>query len=184
MSLKESMRWYVLHAINGRENKVKEYIESAIEEHMLGNVVSQVLVPTEKVYRVRNGKKVVVEQNLYSGYVLIEAVLTDSIYRILRNIPGVLGFLGDNGKGTPNPLSLLEVRRLLGVVDRMKDITSQDSEVEYIVGEDVKVVVGPFSGFSGVVEEVSMEKRKLRVMVKIFGRNTPLELSFAQVEKG
>ena len=152
-------KWYVLRAISGKEAKVKEYLEADIKNSDLGEYVSQVLIPTEKVYQVRNGKKIVKERSYLPGYVLVEAALVGEVSHHLRNTPNVIGFL-----------------------DELQE-TGEDLNVPYIVGETVKVTFGPFSGFSGIIEEVNSEKKKLKVMVKIFGRKTPLELGFMQVEK-
>ncbi len=174
------MKWYVLRAISGKENKVKEYLEADIKNSNLGDYVSQVLIPTEKVYQVRNGKKVVKERTYLPGYVLVEAALVGEVAHRLRNTPNVLGFLG--GLDNPTPLRQVEVNRILGTVDELQEI-AEDNAIPYEVGETVKVAEGPFSGFNGVIEEVNAEKKKLKVMVKIFGRKTPLELGFMQVEK-
>ncbi len=173
-------KWYVLRAVSGKETKVKEYIEAEMRNTSLGEYVSQVLIPTEKVYQVRNGKKVVKERTYLPGYVLVEAALVGEVAHHLRNITNVIGFLG--GLDHPVPLRQSEVNRILGTVDELQE-ASEDTNVPYTVGETVKVTVGPFSGFSGLIEEVSTEKRKLKVMVKIFGRKTPLELGFTDVEK-
>lgn len=173
-------KWYVVRAISGKEKKVKQYLENEINRLNLGEYISQVLIPTEKVYQVRSGKKISKERNYFPGYILIEAILTGEIPHIIRSIPGVLGFLGT--KGEPNPLRPSEVKRILGKVD---ELSEQDEEmnVPFIVGETIKVIDGPFNSFSGVIEEIYEEKKKLKVMVKIFGRKTPLELGFMQVEK-
>lgn len=173
-------KWYVVRAISGKEKKVKEYLESEINRLNLHDYISQVLIPTEKVYSVRKGKKISKERNYLPGYVLIEAILMGEIPHIIKNIPNVLGFLGS--KGEPIPMRQSEVNRILGKVD---ELTEQDEEMNdpFIVGESVKVIDGPFNSFSGIIEEVNDEKKKLKVMVKIFGRKTPLELSFMQVEK-
>jgi transcriptional antiterminator NusG len=175
-----SKKWYVLRAISGKESKVKEYLDADIKNSNLGEFVSQVLIPTEKVYQVRNGKKVVKERTYLPGYVLVEAALVGEVAHRLRNTPNVLGFLG--GLDNPTPLRQSEVNRILGTVDELQDIT-EDTSIPYEVGETVKVAEGPFSGFNGIIEEVNTEKKKLKVMVKIFGRKTPLELGFMQVEK-
>ena len=175
-----SKKWYVLRAISGKESKVKEYLDADIKNSNLGEFVSQVLIPTEKVYQVRNGKKVVKERTYLPGYVLVEAALVGEVAHRLRNTPNVLGFLG--GLDNPTPLRQAEVNRILGTVDELQDIT-EDTSIPYEVGEAVKVAEGPFSGFNGIIEEVNTEKKKLKVMVKIFGRKTPLELGFMQVEK-
>ena len=174
------MKWYVLRASSGKETKVKEYLDADIKNSNLGEFVSQVLIPTEKVYQVRNGKKVVKERTYLPGYVLVEAALVGEVAHHLRNTPNVLGFLG--GLDNPTPLRQAEVNRILGTVDNLQEIT-EDTSIPYEVGETVKVAEGPFSGFAGIIEEVNTEKKKLKVMVKIFGRKTPLELGFMQVEK-
>ncbi|MDR1524549.1 MAG: transcription termination/antitermination protein NusG [Tannerella sp.] len=173
-------KFYVLRAISGKENKVREYIESEMKSSDLGQYVSQVLIPTEKTYVVRSGKKVVKERAYLPGYVLVEANLIGEVAHRLRNIPNVLGFLG--GVEKPVPLRPAEVSRVLGTVDELKE-QEEDIDLQYFVGETVKVTFGPFNGFTGVIEEVNAEKKKLKVMVKIFGRKTPLELSYVQVEK-
>ncbi|KAB2868582.1 MAG: transcription termination/antitermination factor NusG [Bacteroidales bacterium] len=175
-------KWYVLRAIGGKEKKVKEYVENEIIRLKLQDFISQVLIPTEKVYQIRNGKKISKERIFYPGYVLIEATLVGEIPHILKNIPNVMGFLGDPRTGDPIPLRTSEVNRILGKVDELVD-SDEELNVPYYVGETVKVIDGPFNSFSGIIEEVNDEKKKLKVMVKIFGRKTPLELSFMQVEK-
>lgn len=175
--------WYVLRAISGKEAKVKEVLDAAIRNTDLGNSVFQVLIPTEKVLTVRNGKKVVKEKNLYSGYVFVEAILHGEVMHELRNTTNVIDFLGAKGKGIqPEPLRESEVMRMLGKADEMIDLT-EDGVSDYMVGETVKVNYGPFVGFSGIIEEVNPEKKKLKVSVKIFGRKTPLELENSQVER-
>ena len=174
-------KWYVLRAIGGKEKKVKEYIESEIAALKLQEFVSQVLIPTEKVYQIRNGKKISKERNYFPGYVLIEANLVGEIAHILKNIPNVIGFL-ESEDDNPTPLRTSEVNRILGKVDELAE-SDEEINVPFFVGEAVKVIDGPFNSFSGVIEEVNEEKKKLKVMVKIFGRKTPLELSFMQVEK-
>ena len=171
-------KWYVLRAVSGKENKVKEYLDADIKHGNLGDYVSQVLIPTEKTYQVRNGKKIVKERTYLPGYVLVEAALVGEVAHHLRNTPNVIGFLG--GMDNPTPLRTSEVNRILGIVDGQPEM---EENVPYEVGETVKVTEGPFSGFSGLIEEVNSEKKKLKVMVKIFGRKTPLELGFMQVEK-
>jgi transcriptional antiterminator NusG len=175
-------KWYVLRAIGGKEKKVKEYIESEISHLNLQDYITQVLIPTEKIYQIRNGKKVSKERNYLPGYVLIEAVLVGEITHILKNVPNVIGFLGAEKGGEPVPMRQSEVNRILGKVDELSE-SDEELNVPFFVGEAVKVVDGPFNSFSGVIEEVNNEKKKLKVIVKIFGRKTPLELSFMQVEK-
>lgn len=180
MSEQEPKKWYVVRAISGNEKKVKQYIENEVNRLGLNNFVSQVLIPTEKVYQIRKGKKVSKERNYFPGYVLIEAVLTGEIPHIIKNVPGVLGFLG--AKGEPIPLRAAEVNRILGKVDELSE-REEELNTPFIIGETVTVIDGPFNSFSGVIEEINEERKKLKVMVKIFGRKTPLELSFMQVEK-
>jgi transcriptional antiterminator NusG len=175
-------KWYVIRAIGGKEKKVKEQIDSEVARLNLQDYISQVLIPTEKVYQIRNGKKISKERNFYPGYVLIEAQLAGEIAHILRNIPNVIGFLGDTKGGNPVPLRQNEVNRILGKVDELAD-NGEELNVPFIIGETVKVIDGPFNGFNGTIEIINEEKKKLQVMVKIFGRKTPLELSFLQVEK-
>jgi len=177
-----SKKWYVLRAIGGKEKKVKEYIDNEIAKGYLQGFVSQVLIPTEKIYQIRNGKKISKERNLYAGYVLIEATLAGEVAHILRNIPNVIGFLGDARGSDPVPLRPNEVNRILGKVDELAE-TGEELNIPFVIGETVKVIDGPFNGFNGTVASINEEKKKLQVMVKIFERKTPLELSFLQVEK-
>jgi transcriptional antiterminator NusG len=174
-------KWYVLRAIGGKEKKVKEYIESEVSRLGLQEYIGQVIIPTEKVYQIRNGKKVSKERNYLPGYVLIEAALEGEIPHMLKSITNVIGFLTDN-QNIPTPLRMAEVNRILGKVDELNE-NDEEINIPFFVGETVKVIDGPFNGFNGLIEEVNEEKKKLKVMVKIFGRKTPLELSFMQVEK-
>lgn len=182
MAEDRKMRWYVLRTIGGKENKVKEYIEKEIDALGLNEYVSQVLIPREKVYQVRNGKKISTERNYYPGYILVEAVLVGEIPHIIRNVTNVIGFLGETKGGDPVPMRQAEVNRILGKVDELAE-QAEEIVIPYFVGESVKVTDGPFSGFTGVIEEVNSDKKRLKVVVKIFGRETLLELSFMQVEK-
>jgi transcriptional antiterminator NusG len=178
---KLSTKWYVVRAISGKEKKAKEYIESEMAKRGWTEEVPQVLVPTEPVVSVRNGKKVIKERNSFPGYILIEAALRDEIIPVIQNLPNVLDFLRDVG-GKPIPMRQVEINRILGNMDEQLD--SDGGMVDkFIVGEPVKVIDGPFNSFSGIVEEVNEEKMKLKVTVKIFGRKTPLELNYNQVEK-
>ena len=175
------MKWYVLRAVSGKEGKVKEYLEALMKrDDMLAANVGQILLPTEKYAQLRNGKRVVKEKLFLPGYVLVEANLQGEMAHTLRFIPNVLGFLG--GMDNPTPVKQADINRILGTAEETV-IKSDDISVPYMVDEAVKVTDGPFSGFSGVIEEVNSEKRKLKVMVKIFGRKTPLELNYNQVEK-
>ena len=175
-------KWYVLRCVGGKEKKVKEYIDSEVVNAELQEYISQVLIPTEKVYQIRNGKKISKERNFFPGYILIEAALIGEIPHMLKNITNVIGFLGDTKGGDPVPMRQSEVNRILGRVDQMAEAEAE-MNIPYMVGETVKVSDGPFNGFNGIIEEINEEKKKLKVMVKIFGRKTPLELSFMQVEK-
>ena len=174
-------KWYVVRAISGKEKKVKQYIESEVSRLKLGDYVAQVLIPTEKFYQIKNGKKVSKERNILPGYVLLEAALVGEIPHIIENINGVISFLGPKGEA-PVPLRQSEVNRILGKMDEMSDSEAVIT-VQLVVGESVKVIDGPFNSFSGIIEEINEEKKKLKVMVKIFGRKTPLELNYMQVEK-
>ncbi|MDD3077550.1 MAG: transcription termination/antitermination protein NusG [Paludibacter sp.] len=171
-----------MRAISGKENKVKEYIEAEIKNSDLGLYVNQVLIPTEKVYQIRNGKKITKERSCMPGYVLIEANLIGEVPHHLRNTPNVIGFLEEKNNHEPIPVRQSEVNKILGTVDDLQEI-GEEILTPYFVGETVKVIFGPFTGFSGIIEEVNTEKKKLKVMVMIFGRKTPLELAFTQVEK-
>jgi transcriptional antiterminator NusG len=175
-------KWYVLRAISGKERKVKEYIENEIKALNLEEFIAQVVIPSEKVFQIRNGKKISKERNYYPGYVLVEAALIGEVAHTLINIPNVISFVGaDKGK-IPVPLRPDEVKHILGIVDKLIDTDEQISQ-PFFVGEEVKVIDGPFNDFIGIIEEVNEEKKKLKVMVKIFGRKAPLELKFSQVEK-
>jgi transcriptional antiterminator NusG len=148
----------------------------------MADYVSQVLVPTEKVVQVKDGKKISKERVYFPGYVMIEANLTGEIPHIIKSITGVIGFLGETKGGEAVPLRLAEVNRMLGKVDELS-VTTENVNIPFSIDETVKVIDGPFNGFNGTIEKINEEKRKLEVMVKIFGRKTPLELSFMQVEK-
>ena len=175
------MKWYVLRAVSGKEAKVKEYLEALMKHNdVLASNVGQVLLPTEKYAQLRNGKRVVKEKLFLPGYVLVEANLQGEVAHTLRFMPNVLGFLG--GLDNPTPVRQADINRILGTAEEAV-IRTEELAVPYSVDEAVKVTDGPFSGFSGVIEEVNAEKHSLKVAVKIFGRKTPLELSFNQVEK-
>lgn len=172
--------WYVLRAVSGKEAKLKEYIEAEMKHNtLLQQHVSQVLIPMEKHASLRNGKRVEKEKISLPGYIFVEAALVGDVAHTLRFMPNCLGFLG--GLDNPSPVPQSEINRMLG--DAEETEIMNDIDVPYEVDEVVTVTDGPFSGFSGVIEEVNTEKHKLKVMVKIFGRKTPLELSFMQVEK-
>lgn len=179
--MSDQLKWYVVRAVSGKEKKVKQYIEAEINRLGISHLLPQVLIPMEKYYQMREGKKIAKERNFYPGYVLIEANLDGELEHVIKNINSVIGFLGDKA-GNAVPLRPTEVNRILGKVDEMAQ-QGEVMNVPYYVGENVKVMDGPFNGFTGVIEEVNEEKKKLKVMVKIFGRRTPLELNYMQVEK-
>ncbi len=181
MAQQPGLRWYVLRAVSGKEAKVKEYLEALMKkDRLLEQNVGQILLPTEKYAQLRNGKRVVKEKLFLPGYVLVEANLQGEIAHTLRFMPNVLGFLG--GLDNPTPVRQADINRILGTADETI-IRNEEAIVPYSVNDAVKVTDGPFNGFNGIIEEVDAPKHKLKVMVKIFGRKTPLELSFNQVEK-
>ncbi|MFC0185100.1 transcription antitermination protein nusG [Pseudarcicella hirudinis] len=178
--------WYVLRAVSGQEKKIKTYLENEVARQGLQDFVPQILLPSEKIYEMRNGKKVVREKSLFPGYIFVEAdIKYGEVSHIITSMPGVIGFLSWNdGKTskTPIPLRSSEVKRILGKLDEVATI-EEVAVVAFSKGETIKVVDGPFSGFEGTIEEIFDDKKKLNVMVKIFGRNTPVELNYSQVEK-
>ncbi|WP_298297790.1 transcription termination/antitermination protein NusG [Hydrotalea sp.] len=180
-------KWYVLRVVSGKERKVKEYLDKDIQRSGWVDIIKQVFLPMEKVYKVQNGKKIMREKNYFPGYVMIEVAdgkLNDEIVQHISNISNVMHFLTD-GKGSKgNIISLRksEVNKMLGKVDEMNDQGISLSE-PFIVGETIKIIEGPFNDFNGIIEEVNDEKKKLKVTVKIFGRSTPVELNYMQVEK-
>jgi len=177
----QALKWYVVRAVSGKEKKVKQYIEAEVNRLGIQHLVPQVLIPMEKYYQMRDGKKVAKERNFYPGYVLLEAALDGELEHIIKGLNSVVGFLGDKA-GVPTPLRQSEVNRILGKVDEMAG-QGEVINVPCYVGGTVKVNDGPFNGFTGEIEEVNEEKKKLKVMVKVFGRKTPLELNYMQVEK-
>ena len=171
MSETTNFKWYVLRAISGKESKAKEYIEAEMRNSDLSDFVSQIIIPTEKVYIVRNGKKTTKERSCMPGYMLIEANLVGEIAHRLRNVPNIIGFLEEKSH-TPIPVRQSEVNRILGSMDELEEM-GEELLTPYYLGETVKVNYGPFTGFSGVITEVSNEKKKLKVEVSIFGRKSP-----------
>jgi transcriptional antiterminator NusG len=173
--------------VSGKERKVKEYLDKDIIRSGWQEIIKQIFLPMEKVYKVQNGKKVMREKNYFPGYVMMEVLdgkLTDDIVQHISNISNVMHFLTD-GKGSKGMIISLrkaEVNKMLGKVDEMNDQGVTMSE-PFIVGETIKIIEGPFNDFNGVIEDVNDEKKKLKVTVKIFGRSTPVELSYMQVEK-
>jgi transcriptional antiterminator NusG len=175
-------KWYVIRAISGKERKVKELLELEIDRHKLNDYVEQVLIPTEKIYQIKKGKKISKEKNYFPGYVLIQAALIGEVEHVIKSLTNVIGFLGATKGGDPLPMRQTEVNRILGKVDELA-VSDEEMNTPYVIGESVKVIDGPFNNFNGVIEEINEEKKKLTVMVKIFGRKTPLELNYMQVEK-
>lgn len=176
------LKWYVLKSISGQENKVKAYIENEMKRLGFESYVTQVVIPMEKVIQMRNGKKVPKEKPYYPGYLMVEANLMGEIPHIIKNIPGVISFLSLTKGGDPVPMRKAEVNRMLGRMDELSEF-AVDIEIPFIVGDSVKVIDGPFNGFNGTVEKIHEDKKKIEVSVMIFGRKTPMELSFMQVEK-
>lgn len=181
-SKSDEKKWYSLRVISGKERKIKERIELEVDRAGWSGFISQVLVPTEKVYKIRNGKKVISERNILPGYILIEAdpaQFSGEVVSTITNMPNVIHFLGKN---EPIPMRQAEANRMLGKVDESQDAGEALLE-PFIVGETVKIIDGPFSEFIGDIQEINEEKKKLKVIVKIFGRGTEVELNFVQVEK-
>jgi transcriptional antiterminator NusG len=180
---KETTKWYVLRVVSGKEKKIKEYLDKDILRNGWDKIIKQIFLPVEKVYKVQNGKKVMRERNFYPGYVMIEVEsgkLNDDIISSIKNMTNVIHFLG---KDNPVALRKSEVNKMLGKVDEMSDAGGMTMSEPFIVGETIKIIDGPFNDFNGVIEEVNDEKKKLKVTVKIFGRATPVELNYMQVEK-
>ena len=172
--------WYVLRVVSGKESKLKEYIETELQHNtQLANHVFQVLIPMEKHATVRNGKRVEKEKPSLPGYLFVEADLVGDTASTLSFMPNCLGFVG--GLDNPDPVPQSQINRMVGAAEESE--MSNEVSIPFVLDEIVKVMDGPFYGFEGVIEEINTEKRKLKVMVKIFGRKTPLELSFMQVEK-
>ncbi|HYK44976.1 MAG TPA: transcription termination/antitermination protein NusG [Parafilimonas sp.] len=184
----QETKWYVLRVVSGKERKVKEYLDKDIARSGYSDVIKQVFLPMEKVYKVQNGKKVMREKNYFPGYVMLEVLdgkLTDDMIHHISNVSNVMHFLTD-GKGSKgNIISLrkTEVNKMLGKVDEMSDAGGMTMSEPFIIGETIKIIDGAFNDFNGVIEEVNDEKKKLKVIVKIFGRSTPVELNYMQVEK-
>ena len=171
-------RWYVLRTYSGHEAKVKTYLETEIARIGLQEKISNVLIPSEKVFEIKDGKKKSRLKNFFPGYILVEAVLDKESTHLILEAPSVMGFVPD--KNNPAPLQPEEVRRLIGKMEQKEE--TQLLDVPFHVGEPVKVTEGPFNNFNGFVQEVNPERLKVKVMVSIFGRKTPIELDFSQVE--
>lgn len=171
-------KWYVVRTYSGHENKVKALLENEVAQSGLGERISSVIVPSEKVFEVKDGKKKSKTRTFFPGYVLVEAILDTATTHLILNTPSVISFVGP--KNAPAPLQPSEVRKLIGKIEERKDV--EVVEVPFRTGDAVKVIDGPFNNFNGFVQEVNEEKMKLKVMVSIFGRKTPVELDFSQVE--
>lgn len=174
-----AMRWYIVHAYSNFENKVAEAIRDGAAQNGLEEKFDQILVPTEKVVEVRRGRKVDTERKFFPGYVLVRMEMTDDAYHLIKNTPKVTGFLGSHKK--PIPISDAEADRILNQVQ--EGVDRPKPSITFDVGEQVRVSDGPFASFNGVVEEVDGERARLKVSVSIFGRATPVELEYGQVEK-
>jgi transcription termination/antitermination protein NusG len=172
-------RWYIVHAYSNFEKKVAEDIENKAKQKGLSADIEQIVVPTEKVVEIRRGRKVDAERKFFPGYVLLKANLTDAVFSLVKNTPKVTGFLGGGGK--PQPISQSEAERIIYQVQ--EGIERPKPSITFEVGEQVRVNDGPFTSFTGMVEEVDEEKARLKVAVSIFGRSTPVELEYGQVEK-
>ena len=175
-------KWYVIRAVSGQEAKIKDYISTEIERLGFSKKLEDILVPTEKIVQIRNGKKISKERTYFPGYIMIKADLSGELPHVIKSVTNVIGFLGETKGGDPIPLRPSEVNRMLGKVDELS-LSTEQINIPYAEGENIKVIDGPFNGFTGAIERVNEDKRKLEVMVKIFGRKTPLELSYMQVEK-
>ena len=176
-------KWYVIRVVTGQEVKIKDYIMTEVSRVSLDKQIEEMLVPTEKVVQIRKGKKISKEKTYFPGYIMIKANLAGEVPHVIKSVTNVIGFLGETKGGDPIPLRQSEVNRMLGKVDELALQEESDIIIPFIHGESVKVIDGPFNGFDGTIEKINEEKRKLEVMVKIFGRKTPLELSYMQVEK-
>jgi transcription termination/antitermination protein NusG len=172
--------WYVLHTYSGYENKVKANLEKRVESMGMTDKIFRVVVPEEEETEIKNGKKKVVKRKVFPGYVLVEIVMTDDSWYVVRNTPGVTGFVGSAGAGSkPTPLLPEEVVTIL----KRMGVDEKRIDVNYEIGETVRVKEGPFTNFTGTVEEMDKDKSKLKVLVNMFGRDTPVELEFTQIEK-
>jgi transcriptional antiterminator NusG len=175
-------RWYIIHAYSGFENKVRDAIMAEATRMGLEQLVESVEVPTEKVTEVRRGKKITSDRKFFPGYVLAKLELNDDVYHLVKNTPKVTGFLGSSGK--PQPISEAEAARILNTKDEAAAAApKQKVKVDFEIGDQVKVLDGPFASFNGVVEELDFDRSRVKVSVSIFGRATPVELEFEQVER-
>jgi transcriptional antiterminator NusG len=178
----ENMKWYVLRVLSGHERKVKDYLEKEIDKSDLKNYIKKILVPLEKTFQMRKEKRIFVDKVLYPGYIFVQADLTTGeVVPRIKEIPGVSAFVGPKGSA-PTPMSDEEVRNLLRTVDEFTE-TAETFSTDFYKGDSVKIAYGPFNGFSGIIDVVNKEKRTVKVNVKIFGRDTPVELAIEHVEK-
>ena len=175
---KYPMKWYVVHTYSGHENKVKENIQKMVNTSTIEEEFGRLIVPTEEVAEMKKGKKTISTRKFFPSYILIEMFMTDESWHLVTDIPGVTSFVGTGTK--PQPLSPPEVERILGRMDKDRDTIIP--EIPFTLGEHIRIKDGPFSDFTGVVDEINPDKGKLRVLVSIFGRETPVELDFLQVE--
>ncbi len=173
-------RWYIIHAYSGFENKVRDAIMAEATRMGLEQLVEEVEVPTEEVTEIKRGKKVQTERKFFPGYVLAKLNMTDDVYHLVKNTPKVTGFLGSSGK--PQPISEAEAARILSTKAEAAAAPKQRIDVDYEIGDQVKVLDGPFASFNGIVEELDFDRARVKVSVSIFGRATPVELEFEQVE--
>lgn len=181
-TMAEETKWYVLRVISGKERKLKEYIEQNVHRNGWSQAVLNVLVPTEKIYKIKNGKKVIQEKNSLPGYILLEVNDGKVTHDMLQTISGITNVIHFLGKENPVALRKSEINRIMGKMDEMSEEGVSLNE-PFIIGETVKIIDGPFNDFLGNVDEIYEDKKKLKVIVKIFGRKTPVELNFVQVEK-
>ena len=169
--------WYVVHTYSGYENKVKANLEKRVESMNMGDKIFRVIVPTEDEVQIKDGKRKITKRKVYPGYVMVEMILTDASWYVVRNTPGVTGFVGSGNK--PIPLQETEVKQILQTMG----VEEPRPRIDVVIGENVRVISGPFENFIGTIEEIQPDKGKLRVLVSMFGRETPIELDFSQIEK-
>lgn len=175
--------WYILHTLSGQEKRVYDVIKRKIESGEFNNIVFDIRIPTENVVEMKDGKKVVKEQKFYPGYVLIDMEMSKENMQLVRKVPGVTGFLGAGIDKLPRPLSPKEVQAIFKKVEQAEEEKKVPSKIKFVIDEPVKIIDGPFKGFQGVVEEINLEKGRVKVVVEIFGRPTPVDLDFLQVER-
>ena len=181
--MENKYKWYVIRVIGGQEIKIKNYIENEVKKNNMEDLVEKVLVPTERVYSIKNGKKTSKDKVSFPGYIVLNIGLEGEVSHIIKSVPGVVGFLSEKKGGDPVPMRDSEVRKMLGDIDEKENSDEEVFDMEFSKGEFIKVTEGAFNGFDGVIENVDTDRMKLEVVVKIFGRKTPMELGFNQVEK-